>query len=61
MYRSIEAAYEYFREQILSDPYKPSRHLLEIHLSEEVGASYHTVIKALQKKDTHEEICSQKD
>jgi len=44
-----EYVYEYIKERILNGTYLPSQRLLEGRLSEEIGASRHTIKKALLK------------
>lgn len=61
MHRPIEIAYNYLRERILDGSYKPSQKLTEIQLSEEIGVSRNTVIKALLKLEQENLVTIEKN
>jgi DNA-binding GntR family transcriptional regulator len=61
MPRPVEIAYDYVKERILDGRYQPSQKLTEIQLSEEIGVSRNTVIKALLKLEQENLVTIEKN
>lgn len=47
MVRANQLAYEYIRERIIDGTFRPSQHLVEVQLAEEIGVSRNTIKKVL--------------
>lgn len=61
MSTSIDIAYSFLKERILDGTYRPSQKLTEIQLSEEIGVSRNTVIKALLKLEQENLVTIEKN
>ncbi|SFL76628.1 DNA-binding transcriptional regulator, GntR family [Paenibacillus sp. 1_12] len=61
MNKPLETAYAFIRSKILDGTYGPSQKLTEVQLSEEIGVSRNTVIKALLKLEQENLISIEKN
>lgn len=58
---SVDTAYAFLKEKILSGIYQPSRKLTEVQLAEEIGVSRNTIIKALLKLEQENLVTIEKN